>query len=69
MFKETRTRSVVKALFWRLIVFVADFSIAYLILGSYTLATKLALIKVVVSFFLYYSHERIWDKVRWGRKN
>lgn len=69
MFSETNTRSIVKSLVWRLVVFIVDFTIVYLFLESSEWAIKLALTKMVVSLFLYYTHERVWNKVSWGRKN
>ncbi len=67
MYKETVGRSVVKTIVWRIVVFVVDFSIVFLFTQNVSLSTKLALVKVVVSFILYYGHERAWNRIGWGK--
>lgn len=64
---ETIIRSLVKTIIWRVTVFIADFIIAFVFTKDVDLSTKLALTKVFVSFVLYYLHERVWNKISWGR--
>lgn len=65
--KESIKRSLVKTVVWRIVVFIADFSIAYFFTKDLDLSTKLAFTKVVISFMLYFIHERAWNRVAWGR--
>lgn len=67
MFKESNFRSIAKTIGWRLIVLVLDFSIAYIFLKDLSIATSFAIVKLVVATFAYYIHERIWNKINWGK--
>lgn len=66
---ETNKRSISKALTWRALASLATFIISYSLTGDLTAATGIAAVQVVVNLFLYYVHERIWNKVDWGRGN
>ena len=67
IFEETRVRSLVKAVVYRIISFLGTIGLSWLITRdiketlSITLAIQLFLI------VLYYTSERVWDRVDWGR--
>jgi uncharacterized membrane protein len=67
MHLETRTRSWAKSLIWRVIGVVLLGVIAYLVTGNWEQMTLITLIFHGLRVVLYYSHERIWDRVAWGR--
>jgi uncharacterized membrane protein len=67
MIKESRYRSILKTLAWRLVVLFLDFSIALLLIGDFELATSFAIIKFILATSAYYIHERIWNRINWGR--
>ncbi len=67
MFKESNARSITKTVVWRVVVLILDFSIAYFLLRDIELATGFALIKLVVATIAYYIHERVWNKISWGK--
>jgi uncharacterized membrane protein len=64
---ETKKRSVVKTISWRLSGSASTFIISYLILGNIEIASSIAIIQVVANTALYYIHERIWNKINWGK--
>jgi uncharacterized membrane protein len=64
---ETTLRSFVKTISWRITGSFATFLISYLIVGSLILSGTIAIIQIVANTILYYIHERIWNKVKWGR--
>jgi uncharacterized membrane protein len=64
---ETNKRSIVKALTWRALASLATFIISYTMTGDLAAATGIAAIQVVVNLLLYYVHERVWNKIQWGR--
>ena len=66
--KETALRSLVKTISWRLTGSFATFIISYLILGSLSISGTIATIQIVFNTVLYFIHERIWNKIQWGRK-
>jgi uncharacterized membrane protein len=65
--KETFNRSLIKTISWRLIVLVIDFSIAYLFTQNFDLSSKLAIAKLIAASLFYLIHERIWNKINWGK--
>jgi|TARA_R110000868_G_scaffold173604_1_gene409792 uncharacterized membrane protein len=64
---DTNKRSIVKALTWRALASLATFTISYIVTGSIAAATGIASVQVFVNLFLYYIHERIWNKIDWGQ--
>jgi uncharacterized membrane protein len=66
---DSNKRSLTKTITWRLTGSGATFLISYLILGNFTAAGSIAIIQLVANTVLYYAHERIWNKIRWGQDN
>jgi uncharacterized membrane protein len=64
---ETHSRSIAKAVTWRVTGTIDTFIIAWFITGELTLAGGIALTEVVTKVFLFWAHERIWTKVTWGK--
>ncbi len=65
--KVTRARSFVKSLSYRIWGTFSSWAVVYVITGKGSLATLIAFWETVVKVFIYYFHERIWDKISWGR--
>jgi uncharacterized membrane protein len=65
----TKSRSFAKALSYRIWGTLSSFVVAYIITRSATLSGAIAFWETVVKVFIYYAHERGWNKVRWGRIN
>jgi uncharacterized membrane protein len=65
--QETKTRSIVKTLCWRITGSGATFLISWLISGSWTVAGSIAVVQIMANTVLYYVHERVWNAVSWGR--
>ena len=66
---DTRKRSVIKTLTWRVTGSFATFLIAWIIGGDLGIASTIAVIQIVANTLLYYFHERVWNLVTWGRIN
>lgn len=64
---ETHTRSIAKAISWRITGTVDTFIISWIITGELTLAGAIAFTEVVTKVILYWLHERGWNKISWGR--
>lgn len=67
--KETNKRSVVKAITYRVWQSINTFIISLVITGKIDMAAAIVSIEVVVKIVVYFFHERIWSKIRWGLKN
>ncbi len=64
---DTNKRSLVKTVSWRLTGSGATFIISYLILGNIQTSGSIALIQLVANTLLYFLHERVWNKIKWGQ--
>lgn len=60
-------RSVVKAISWRVTGTIDTILISWLITGQMTLALSIGFVELFTKIFLYYVHERIWNRLDFGR--
>ena len=65
--KEKIRRSLIKTILWRFIGTIDTIAISWLITGRLNLALSIGSIELVSKMILYFLHERIWDKIEWGR--
>lgn len=65
--QESKTRSLAKAISWRITGTIDTFLISWLITGQLALAGGIALTEVITKVFLYWFHERVWNRVKWGK--
>lgn len=59
-------RSVAKAITWRITGTLDTFIIAWLVTGSAAIGAAIGGIEALTKTFLYYGHERIWERVSFG---
>ena len=67
MYRETSGRSVAKALSYRLSGSLTTVLVAYLFTREAGLALTIGGLDVVFKLAVYFIHERIWNKIRFGR--
>jgi uncharacterized membrane protein len=65
---DTNKRSLAKALSWRLTGTIDTFIISWLITGQLLLASSIAFTEVITKVILFWAHERVWNKVSWGKE-
>jgi len=65
--KEKHWRSIAKAVSWRVTGTVDTIVISWLITGHLKVAISIGFVEVFTKMFLYYFHERIWNRVKAGR--
>ena len=65
---ESHPRSIVKAIWWRILGSIDTFVLSWLFSGNPTIAVSIAGTEVFTKIFLFYLHERGWAMVRWGLK-
>lgn len=63
---ETRKRSLVKSLSWRVIGLVLTFVTAWVVTGSWRAGLAVGLVDFLVKIGTFYAHERAWHRVQWG---
>ena len=64
--KSKARRSLAKTLSWRILA-TSDTFHSWLITGTVSMAGAIAGIEVITKMFLYYGHERVWNKIKWGK--
>jgi len=65
--RETRLRSLTKAIIWRLLGIILLYIISYLLTKSVEEATAITIAFNGMRVVMYYAYERLWDRVDWGR--
>lgn len=68
MYRETNIRSIAKGFSWRFFATTTTVIIVFFFFGRLDLAIAAGLIETVSKVFLYYIHEKLWQRVRWGKK-
>ena len=64
--KESRIRSILKSVTWRITATLTTMGIARAITGNTEIALKIGAIEVVLKMCIYYFHERTWQLVPRG---
>jgi len=65
---DSKTRSWVKSIVWRVIGVVILGGLAWLVTGDWGQTTLITLTFHSIRLVLYYFHERAWERIGWGRK-
>ena len=66
--KEGWSRSLIKSMSWRIIGALDTILISYFITGEMSFALSIGVIELLTKMMLYVAHERLWNKVNWGKK-
>jgi uncharacterized membrane protein len=64
---EAHTRTIVKAISWRVIATLTTMIIVFLFTRRIILTLGVGLAEVTAKITFYYLHERVWDKISWGK--
>lgn len=65
--KETRIRSIIKGLTWRMIASGTTMSIVFMMTGNIELVAGVGIADVTLKILFYYFHERAWGSIVWGK--
>jgi len=65
---DSKLRSFVKSLSWRLIATTNGILVAYALTGSFSKGAVIGIVGNITGMVLYYIHERSWNVFNWGRK-
>jgi len=67
MYKETKSRSVVKTISWRILATLTTIALVYIFIGDTTIAFTVGGIEIFLKMLVYFFHERLWDKLKFGK--
>jgi len=66
-FKEKASRSLAKAISYRILIIILDFTVVYILTRRFDIAFGFMIISNVYTAIAYYIHERAWNKIKWGK--
>ena len=66
-YSESKFRSIVKSIAWRIIATLTTWAVAYYFIGTISGSLEITLWAAGLSMVLYYIHERVWNKINWGK--
>lgn len=64
---ESKTRAIAKALSWRAVATVTTGLIAWAVTGNLEVAASIGVLGVLFKLMEYYLHERLWNRLGFGR--
>lgn len=64
LYRDSHSRSVLKAVSWRVLATFTTIIISYFVTHKLSYALSIGSIEVVAKLFLYYGHERLWQFFR-----
>jgi uncharacterized membrane protein len=64
---ESHFRSIAKAITWRAGGTIVTFAVAWMLTQKFELAAQIGLLDTVVKIGVFYAHERIWNRVGFGK--
>ena len=64
---ETRSRAWIKSIVWRILGILILGSISWIITKSWKEMSLITIFFHGIRIFLYYFHERVWERIKWGR--
>ena len=68
MYRETTVRSFTKAVSNRVTNSITTIVLVYLFTNQLETAFQVGFVEIIVKFSLFYIHERVWDKINFGKK-
>jgi len=68
MYIETSKRSLIKGISWRFFATTTTIIIVYVFFGRLDLAIAAGVLETVAKIFLYFFHERAWQRIKFGRQ-
>jgi uncharacterized membrane protein len=64
---ETQKRSIAKSISWRIFAGIITACVAWAMTGKMDFAAKIGLIDTTVKLVIYFLHERVWNRISYGR--
>jgi len=63
---ETRKRSIVKSITFRIIATLLTFLVVWLFTRDIVVSSGVSIVENLLKMVAYYFHERAWVNVKWG---
>ena len=66
---NTIKRSLAKTVSWRTVGSIDTMVITYIVTGNWKFGLAVGSVEVMSKIILYYIHERIWERIKWGKND
>ena len=66
-FMDSRSRSIIKAITWRIFALLITIIVSFAILGSWSVSIAIGILSNLLKTLFYYIHERLWERTNWGK--
>ena len=67
--KEKHKRTVAKTINFRIVASLLTILIVFTFTKNATISIGIGIVEAISKMIFYYIHERIWDKINWGKLN
>lgn len=64
---ESHFRSIAKSLSWRFWATLITFTVSWIVTKKLMLAAEIGLADTLIKLGAYYSHERFWNRLKFGK--
>ena len=64
---DSTKRTIVKAISWQALGIISMTILSYARVGSIAAALSLAISASLTSFFVFFLHEKFWNRIGWGQ--
>jgi len=64
MFMNSKKKSIIKTITWRIIATLTTLILVFIMSGEIETAGKVAFFELFIKMGIYYYHERAWEKVK-----
>lgn len=65
---ENPLRSIAKTISWRIVGTMDTIGISWLLTGEIDTALAIGSVELVTKMLLYFGHERIWNRIKFGKE-
>lgn len=66
---EKPVRSFIKAISWRVVATLTTIFLVFALTGSIMISGGVGLGEIILKTLIYYVHERVWNRINFGRGN
>jgi len=60
----SKKKALMKTITWRITASITTLAIVRVVTGKWVIAGEVAVLEVGIKMFVYYLHERAWERVR-----
>ncbi len=65
---ESHRRSIAKAISYRIVGTLTTTLVVFIVLGEIKVAAAVGLVDTLIKIFVYFLHERTWNRIPFGRE-